>query len=362
MGKIYETSPIPERLHEPLRRSLAGEAAPWPADLQESELEALTDHGVVPLIYRNSQVPALREAAIRAAGVELRRLGDLREVLAALAARDIDVLILKGSALAYEIYDAPELRPRGDTDLLIARQSLEATRQVLTGLGYTEMESSGDELGVRQAVFTRGPHMYDVHWAVANTPVFAGALPFAELLARAVPVPDISAEARGLSHVDALLLACIHRVAHHHDSERLIWLCDIALLRDRMTAEEHRQFWTLAAERRLVGVCDRAVELADGWMSRPRRHRAEDYLSPGEVARDEPSRALMNRRLTRGRLLAANLRALPWSSRGRRLWQLAFPPASFMRRSFGTGSRAALPWLYVYRGARGLARLFRRVR
>ena len=361
MGKIYETAPFPERLQQPLRKALAGEAAAWPDALEAAELQALVEHGVIPLVYRAAHVPALRDAAIRAAGVELHRRENLREVLAALAARGVEVLILKGSALAYEIYDSPELRPRGDTDLLIRRESLEATREALQSLGFQETPGSGDEHGVQQAVFTRGAHMYDVHWAIANTPVFAGALPFDDLLARSVALPGISEHARGLSHVDALLLACIHRVAHHHDSDRLIWLVDIALLRDRMSEAEHADFWRLAADRRLVAVCARAVELADEWLSRPRRFRAEDYLSPEEVARYEVSRVFMNRRLRRGRKLAANLRALPWSARARRLWQLAFPPRTFMERSFGTRSRLALPWLYVYRGARGLARLFRRV-
>ena len=360
MGKIYETAPIPGRLHEPLRKALAGEDAAWPP-LEPAEAGALVEHGVVPLVYRAAQLPSLRDAAIRAAGVEPRRLENLREVLAALAARGVDVLILKGSALAYEIYDSPELRPRGDTDLLIRRDSLEATREALNLLGFDEIPGSGDEHGVRQAVFTRGAHMYDVHWAIANTPVFAGALPFDDLLARSVALPNISQTARGLSHVDALLLACIHRVAHHHDSDRLVWLCDIALLRDRMTEAEHAEFWRRAAEHRLVGVCSRAVELADEWLSRPRRYRAEDFLSPEVVARYEASRVFMNRRIRHGRKLAANLRALPWSARAHRLWQLAFPPRRFMERSFGTRSRLALPWLYVYRGARGLARLFRRV-
>jgi hypothetical protein len=361
MGHIYETEPISERLREPLRRALIGQAAPWPDDLDDEEIQTLAEQGVIPIVYRSAHLPRLRDAAIRAAGVEPRRLADLREVLAALAGAGVEALILKGTARAYEIYDAPELRPRGDTDLLIAPEALHATREVLARLRFVEVPGSGDEHGVRQAIFARDAHTYDVHWAVANAAVFAGALPFEELKARAVPLPQISEHARGLSHVDALLLACIHRVAHHHDSDRLIWLCDIALLRDRMTEAEHREFWRLAAQRRVVGIRDEAVELADDWLSRPRRHRADDYLTENEIRRDEPSRAFMNRRITRGRILAANLRALPWRSRARRVWQLAFPPAAFMERSFGTRSRLALPWLYVYRGARGLARLFRRV-
>ena len=359
MGEIYDTLAIASRLHEPLRSALRGESTAWPSDLTTDEIEALVEHGVVPWIYRVAHLPQLRELAIRAAGVEPQRLADLREVIAALSARGIDALVLKGSALAYELYDAPELRPRGDTDLLIAASALERTREVLGGLGFSEIPGSGDEHGVRQTMFIRGPHRYDVHWSVANSAVLEGVLPFDELRARAVALPRISEHARGLSGVDALLLACIHRVAHHHDSDRLIWLCDIALLRDRMSDEEHREFWAIAAERRIAGICERAIELTEDWMSRQPRHRAGDYL--GELRGDEPSRVLMNRRITRGRVLAANLRALPWRSRARRVWQLAFPPASFIRRSFGNHSRAALPWLYVYRGARGIARLLRRV-
>jgi hypothetical protein len=361
MGQIYDTAPLAERLLEPLRRALAGQPSVWPDALSEADVQALAEHGVVPLVYRAAHVSALRSEAIRAAAIEPRRLADLREVIAALAANGLDALILKGSALAYDLYPEPELRPRGDTDLLIRREALDATRAVLHGLGFQETAGSGDEHGVRQAMFTRRSHTYDVHWAIANTPVLAGALTFDELLTRSVPLPRIGPEARGLCHVDALLLACIHRVAHHHDSDRLIWLCDIALLRDRMSEDEHRQFWRMAADRRIVGLCARAIDLADEWMSRQPHARAEEYLTENEMRRDEPSLGLMNRRITRGRVLAANLRALPWASRARRLWQLAFPPPAFMARSFGTRNRLALPWLYVYRGARGVARLFRRV-
>jgi hypothetical protein len=174
-----------------------------------------------------------------------------------------------------------------------------------------------------------------------------------------IPLPHLGPDARGLSHVDALLLACIHRVAHHHDNERLIWLVDIALLRDRMSAGDHRRFWRQAADARVVGVCTRSIELADEWMSRTPQHRAEDYLEADELTRDEPTRAFLDRELTYGNEMLANFRALPWRARLQRLWQLAFPPAAFVQQSFGTQNRFVLPWLYVRRGVRGVARLFR---
>ncbi len=326
-------------------------------------MRLLVDHGVAPLVYGTQPLPELRGAAIRAAAVEPLRAHDLEEVLANLASRGLEVIITKGTALAYDVYAAPELRPRGDVDLLVAREHATATIAAFRDLGFHDQPTSGDEHGVRQVTLSRTDahgirHDYDLHWDVANTPLFSSALRYEQL--RTIPLPHLGPHARGLDHVDALLLACIHRVAHHHDNERLIWLVDIGLLRDRMTAEEHRRFWRQAADARVVGVCARSIGLADDWLSRPPHDRAEDHLGLEERTREEPSRAFLDRGLTYGGVMLANLRALPWRARAQRLWQLAFPPAEFVRRSFETQNRYALPWLYVRRGVRSVARLFRR--
>lgn len=343
---------------------MRGERAEWPSDLADAEVRAIVEHGVAPLVYAAQPLAALRGDAIRAAAIEPLRAEDLRGVLRELAARGIDVLITKGSALAYDVYAVPELRPRGDVDLLVSDARAGDAIAAFRALGFDERVTSGDEHGLRQAALTRTDahgvrHEYDLHWDIANTPLFASAMRFEELRARAVPIAPLGPHAYGLARVDALLLACIHRVAHHHDSERLIWLVDIALLRDRMTPDEHRAFWRHASEARVVGVCARSVELADEWMSRPPHDRAEDWLSAEELARDEASRAFLDRDLRYGEVMLANLRALSWRARLKRVWQLAFPPPAYLRQTFGT--RGPLPWLYVRRGARGVRRLFRKV-
>ena len=342
------------RLSNALRRTLSGAPATWPDDLSEEEVHLLVHHGVAPLVYATSNVPQLRDEAIRAAAREPQRLADLREVLAALAERGVQTLILKGTALAYSLYDPAELRPRTDTDLLVSPDALDNLRAAMLSLDFQERVSSGDEHGLRQATFTRGAHTYDVHWAVSNRAMFADLLPFDELMARAVPLPRIDERARGLSHADALLLACVHRVVHHHNDDRWIWLRDIALLVAAMSREEHAAFWRLAVERGVVGICIQSIELACG------RANADEFLTREELARNEPSRVFLDRDLTRGQEMLVNLGALPWRARLERLRHLAFPPAAFMEQSFGTRSRLALPWLYVWRGARGIARLFRR--
>lgn len=358
--------PIASRLQEPLRAALRGDASEWPDDLTDGEVRALVLHGVAPLVYAAARVPQLRGEAIRAAALEALRAEDVRGVLEALASSNVATLVLKGTALAYDLYTSPDLRPRGDTDLLIAARDLDAARAVFVRLGFEEQPLSGDEHGMRQTVFTRADtsgvvQMYDVHWAVANTPLFASALAFDDLLTHARPLSALGSHALGLSDVDALLLACIHRVAHHHDSDRIVWLADIALLRDRMSRDEHERFWRAAAKARIVGACMVSVRRANEWMSRPVENRADEWLSRDELEREEASRVFLDRDLTRGELLAANLRALPWRARVQRVWQVAFPPARFVQQSFGTRSRLMLPWLYVARGVRGVLRLFRRV-
>lgn len=359
-------APLSRRLYEPVRAALRGERCTFPEDLTPDELQSIGEHGIAPLIYVATHTPQLRDEAIRAAALEPLRANDLRDVLEALAGRGVEAILMKGTPLAYQIYATPELRPRGDTDLLIHTDAVRTTREALHALGFSERTTSGDEHGLRQTTFARAGHFgvehaYDVHWAATNSPVFANVLPFREVLAHAQPVPQLGPHARALSPVDALLLACIHRVAHHHDSDRLIWLADIALLRDRMSPDEHRRFWEMAAEGRVVAVCARSIALASEWMSRPAHDLAEEWLKPEQISRYEPSRVFLDRDITEGGVMWANLRALSWPDRLRRMRQLAFPPRSFMVETFQPRSRVALPWLYLYRAARGIGRLFRGV-
>jgi hypothetical protein len=370
MVDFIDVREIPERLRGPLGALLRGEDPVWP-DVSEGEREAFAvacqEHAIGPFVYDRRALPELRSLAIHAAVGEPARLDDLRTVLAALEEGGVVPFILKGTALAYDVYPRPELRPRGDVDLLIDARDRERAAEVLHAIGFSSRRTSGDELAVRQQSFLRSDrfgfvHVYDVHWEIVNPAMFAGTLRYDDLQERAMILHRIGANARTLPHAEALLLACVHRVAHHHDSERLIWLLDIQLLRAAMSPDEHRTFWQFASERGVVTICRRSIELAGDWFGPSPHDGAEQWLTPDQLAADEPSRVFLNRHQTRGALLVATLASMPgWRLRGRRLRQLAFPPPAYMFESFGTHNRLALPWLYVWRGVRGMARLLRRV-
>ena len=363
MADFINTLPIPPAVRETVRAALRGDDAAWPQNA-EGFSNALQEHAIAPLVYARLPHPSLRDIALHAAAAEPLRLEDLRALLDGFAERAIRVLIIKGSALAYDVYDPPELRPRADTDLLIDRADIESVRALFAGLGYHARVLSGDPHANRQQAFERADrfgveHVYDVHWDIANTPVVRDALEFEELLTRAISLPRIGPTALAPSHVDALLLACIHRVAHHHDSDRLIWLYDIHLLREGMSRPEHEAFWRRAAERRVAAICERSIELADEWFARTPHDRAADWLD--DVPDDEPSAAFLDRSRSRAAVLVGDLKALGWRGRLERLRDLALPPADYMRASFPAAPRYALPWLYLYRGARGVLRLFHRL-
>ena len=122
-----------------------------------------------------------------------------------------------------------------DTDLLVRKADMPSVTRVMRTLGYSRSNRTSGDLVMPQSQFVKDNRgglvqVYDVHWKMALPILFADVLSFEEVLARAVDVPALGGRARALGRVDALLLACIHRVAHHRCDDRLLWLYDIHLL------------------------------------------------------------------------------------------------------------------------------------
>ena len=134
---------------------------------------------------------------------------------------------MKGAPLAYSHYPHPWMRPRADTDLLIAPECRHASAGVMTAEGYASGTGFSGELVTHQHVWERVDrqglrHLFDIHTRVANPFPFAGSFEFRELASRAVPIQALGRVDRGLCAVDALLVAAAHRAAHHYGSNRII--------------------------------------------------------------------------------------------------------------------------------------------
>ena len=309
--------------------------------------------------------PVLREELARRtrAGVatELLRQRETALVLDALGASGIEPILLKGTALAYAVYRAPGLRPRSDTDLLIRREQVDVTRQVMDALGYTATNFSDGELLFRQFEFGKQDafgvgHAFDFHWQVSTQIAFADLLTCDELAAEASAIPALGVHARGAGLVHALLLACVHPAMHHQNVERLIWVHDVHLLVERLRGEELDRFVELAMHKGVAAICAQALTRA---RSRLGTRVSEHALRRLGGAAGEPTAVYLEPRRRWRDELISNVGGLPhWSDRLRLLREVVFPDPAYMLRSYGLTNRtigiALLPALYLHRGARGV--------
>jgi len=336
------------------------------ADHWSSVRRAAEYHRVLPLIGKAilalpEAPPAVRQEltqrARQAAIGEVLREAELTALLDALDEASVRCLVFKGAALAYTCYDRPELRPRTDTDLLVSAARRPAAERVLGALGYEAAAGFSGDLVAYQAAFVKRRagipvHVVDLHWRIATPQVFGDILPFEEAASEAVPVPALGAGARALSPVHALLVACVHRVAHHSGDARLIWLVDIGRIAAKLTRDEWTRFLRLALDRRVAMVCRSGLMEVAGLFAVP---VPEDVMTALErqAHEHEPTAAFLKRR-RHAAVVAQDFATLPdWSGRFRMLRQHALPPASYMRNVYAPGSHFPLPVLYAKRALRG---------
>jgi Uncharacterised nucleotidyltransferase len=333
------------------------------SDWEPAVLASMAEHhGVGALVWEASGADAMLavhealDATVRAAVArEVFVQREVRAVTAALAKEGLRALLLKGTALAYSTYPRPWLRPRTDTDLLIAPADADAVSRVLgAALGYerTDALTSGSLVSHQWAFERRDSHgvrhVLDLHWKIVNPHMLADALAFDELWGTAATVPPLGEAARVPSSLASLALACIHRVAHHQGQDRLIWLYDIHLLASRLTDAEWQALSDLAVRRGIAAICLDGLRVAHGALGTTVPAGIASRLEA--AAPREPSRRFVSDALNRRGVLMSDLAVLPgWSDRLRLLREHAFPPAAFIRRRYGVTSPIWLPALYVHR-------------
>lgn len=292
------------------------------------------------------------------------RTQELRTIAATLAGvHGANPVVFKGAALAHSHYPASWLRPRLDTDVLISPASVPASLAALESLGYARAISTSGELVLTQASLTRTDrfgveHALDLHWKIANWQVIAAVLSHEEIAGRAIALPAAGPDGRAASDRDALLLACLHRAAHHRDSDDLLWLYDIHLLADRMAGGDWDELVAVARAREVKGLVGRGLALAiDRFGTRLPPHLMRELETYGD-ARREPSAVYLSRdmRLVDG--LMSDLRALPLRKRARLVAEHLFPPAAYMRQRYQAASPLSVAFCYVRRIASGLPRWF----
>jgi hypothetical protein len=353
-----------------LRAVLRGEEPPWPGETPQFAENLVTRaraHGVLALLSKfhsrgwpSGLLDHIRSEARASALWEMAHHHEVRTILAALKALGIEPLVIKGTALAYSLYEEPWERTRADTDLVMPAGSADAVESAFAGLGYAKAIAAPSN----QTSFVGGPgtqHVFDVHWRYSNSRLLSNLFPYAELRQHARPIPLLHETALAPDPVYSLLIACAHKETHatnplnvdgvaHHDPRRLCWILDIDLLARSLDPEEWQRLVALAKAKGLARICGAGLADAQRDFATPvpdsvrdglnvrGRERAAAYLRSGPV-----------------RQLWMDLASMPgWSERLASLQDILAPPRSYMRARFGDSHPLAL--LYFMRAIRGIAR------
>lgn len=275
--------------------ALRQEAAAWPQawdrpDDPGTALARIEFHGIAGLLLTSPQwlvhwpsrlMAGLHELARSHALWEMAHQHVLTLLLRDLHREGMDALVMKGTALAYSLYDDPAMRPRGDTDLLIRKADLPRAREVLENLGFARPHDWDAVFGVHHleeiwqfSFRDKSWHDIDLHWSVIAVPALSDILQVDACLAASRPLPRLCPEARAMGPVDSLIRACINRKSHDiggvtvagrkvFNGNRLCWAKDFDLLAREFTSADWEAFKTKVLAGGVARICLEGLNSAE---------------------------------------------------------------------------------------------------
>jgi hypothetical protein len=273
-------------------------------------------------------------------------------------------ICFKGTALAYGLYQQPRHRSRGDTDLIVPRHALAATRSAFRSVGLQRQNSlPGDSVHAQEVWLWRGRggdvHAIDLHWRINNARALGDLFTYNELRLTAHRLP-VLANLFVAETVNSLVIAAFHRAVHQfdrhsigtgtlHSGERLCWLYDIHLLSQSLTREDWARAFLLARSKGVEATLVDSLRLA---------HARFETPLPDQVSGATVHWGLADRYLHKSPLQREFAEVFGWGigRAARHLSDVILPPADYMRAKYAAARCGWLPWLHVRRWAEGFVK------
>ncbi|MDA1061510.1 MAG: nucleotidyltransferase family protein [Chloroflexi bacterium] len=177
---------------------------------------------------------ALKQIAFAQAGLALAHQSELARILQALHNAGVEVLVLKGPALARTLYPQPGLRPYRDLDLLVREPALAVAARILEEWGYeAKIEGSEGprlhhEHGQFQQIYLDKERQLRVELHGDHLQIGVQPAHMDQIWERAETIALGGVEARALERHDLFVHLCVH--LHRHGFSRLIWFKDLDLI------------------------------------------------------------------------------------------------------------------------------------
>ena len=306
-----------------------------------------------------------RSAAVDASVMRSIRDRELRRILDVLGSAGVPCLIIKGAALAHTLYRHPHTRRRSDADLLVRVDDADRVTALLELHGYARAAEISGDYATSQMHFDRPDcpdHRYalDIHWRIVNAHAFADAIAFDEFEASRVPVSGLGVNAWTLCTPHALALACMHCVAHHPNSDDLLWLWDVRLLASSLCDAESFVFVDLASRSAARAVCAHTLAAAHARLRTPAAGPLIARVRPRAGDAVEASSRFLGGGLSQADILRSDLASLGWRHGISLLREHLFPPATYMRSLYDRWPAVLLPAAYLHRIVCGAPKWLRR--
>lgn len=194
-------------------------------------IELATEHGILPMVHQSlvnnsSEVPGFVAVAVQKLSEKSEMLArELQTLLAQFAEQDIQVIPLKGPALAATLYGDATMRPCHDLDMLVRQNDFQRAQDLLFELGFVA-RGAADEY---HRGFRRDDLLVELHFGIASPSTFPlDSFPFDldGVWRRSRPGSFRQRPMRIISHDDLVLYLCLHGLKHGFG--KLMWVVDIA--------------------------------------------------------------------------------------------------------------------------------------
>jgi hypothetical protein len=343
-------------------------------DEWSSLLDFLRGNWMIPFVYRRigslpqECVPPetitdkMRQTFLISVVRSLHMERQLQEIIEAFQDEGVRVLVLRGPALAFSLYEDPAMRPSGDLDLLVLPEQVVQARDILESLGYRclarRFETARDFFREECFVHQESPgntfpvDLHWVHWELH--PFFKGSerVEIEDLFQRGWKVETPTLTFETLHPVDYLIHSAIHLIMIHKNEMRLSWIYDTALLAQHLRVPDD---WETLQERcvawRARLPLEQCLKMAQVWAGLELPEGFDDFSTWPQPTKDESAvwadtmrhhwvTILLKRSLSNPSLL---LKRVP------SLFRLLFPHPDMVRYCYPTSSNWLLPLSYVRR-------------